>query len=174
MTHSYLPGMSSQNVQSSISIQQATLDDLDAIVTIENRAYPFPWPRNVLRQGITAEEAFSYFFLGRLHETPKVPDNIVGYHYFWLVADEVHILNIAVDPVYQRRGYASQLLQFGLDFGWERGACSAFLEVRASNIAAQQFYTCFGFQRIGVRKAYYADSKEDAYVLKKWLVKTEG
>ncbi len=154
-----------------LMIGPATPDDLDTIERIEQRAYPFPWSREVLGHAVQSDEAFSYFYVARLQEVPKGADPIIGYHHFWLVADEVHILNIAIDPVYQRRGYASRLLQFALDFGRERGASSAFLEVRASNRAAQQLYAHFGFERIDVRKAYYSDNQEDAYVMKKQRIK---
>jgi ribosomal protein S18 acetylase RimI-like enzyme len=60
-------------------------------------------------------------------------------------------------------------MKFALNFGQERGAKSAFLEVGASNIVAQQFYMQLGFYRIGTRKRYYK-GKEDAYVMKKQLL----
>jgi len=157
------------NTAVQLIIEPATLDNLDDIERIEQRAYPFPWSWAVLRNAVRSDEAFSYFYVGRLPKASDAPGMIIGYHHFWLVADEVHILNLAIDPAYQRQGYASQLLQFAIDFGQEQGACNAFLEVRASNTAAQQLYAHFGFERIDTRTAYYADNKEDAYVLKKWF-----
>jgi ribosomal-protein-alanine N-acetyltransferase len=157
----------SHNTPAQLIIQPATPDNLDVIEAIEQRAYPHPWTRSVLGNAIRNEDAFSYFYVARL---PEDPETIIGYHHFWVVADEVHILNIAIDPAYQRQGYASQLLRFAFAFGRERGARSAFLEVRASNAAAQKLYAHFGFERIDIRKAYYSDNKEDAYVLKMRLV----
>jgi ribosomal-protein-alanine N-acetyltransferase len=154
--------------QFQIIIESAKPDDIDRIVEIENRAYPFPWSRPLLLAEINGKH-FSYVYVARLVRPTSEDHSIIGYHYFWLVLDEVHILNIAVEPEYQRTGCGSQLLQFGLDFGLKRGACSAFLEVRASNLAAQQFYADFGFHQVGIRKQYYSDNKEDAYVMRKWL-----
>lgn len=159
-----------RNTPAQLIIEPATPDNLDVIEAIEQRAYPYPWSRAVLRHAICNDDAFSYFYIARLSENPQT---IIGYHHFWVVADEVHILNLAVDPAYQRQGYASQLLRFAFDFGRERGARSAFLEVRASNSAAQELYAHFGFERIDIRKVYYSDNKENAHVLKIRFVEEE-
>lgn len=149
-----------------VMIERATLNDLDAIVAIENCSFPFPWSRNLLKAEINGKE-FSFVYVLRLVQPSPSAGTLVGYIYFWLAADEVHILDIAVDPNYRRFGYGRQLLRFALDFGRERGACSAFLEVRASNLAARRFYETEGFEQIGVRKQYYSDNREDAHLLKK-------
>jgi ribosomal-protein-alanine N-acetyltransferase len=154
--------------QFQLVIEPAKAEDIDRIVEIENRAYPFPWSRKLLLEEIHGKD-FSYVYVARLLSPVAEKRSIIGYHYFWLVADEVHILNIAVEPEYQRTGCGRQLLQFALDFGEEQGARSAFLEVRASNLAAQKFYAHFGFHRVRIRKQYYSDNKEDAYVMRKWL-----
>lgn len=151
-------------------IRPATLGDLDAIEQIEQRAYPHPWSRAVLRNAVRGDEDFSYFYVARLEMSEAACGPIIGYHHFWLVADELHILNIAIDPAYQRRGYAGQLLQFAFDFGQQRGALSAFLEVRASNLPAQKLYASFGFTRIDTRSGYYSDTHEDAYVMRLTII----
>ncbi len=159
----------SGNTTQHLIIEPATLNDLDTIERIEHRAYPFPWSQTVLRNAVRSDETFSYFYVARLRKLPDDSGVIIGYHHFWLVVDEVHILNIAIEPAYQRRGYASRLLQFALDFGRERGALSAFLEVRASNLAARELYAHFGFERIEIRTSYYSDNQEDAHVMKLWF-----
>ncbi len=151
-----------------IVIEAAKPADLDEIVEIENRAYAFPWARSVLHAEINGK-AFSYVYVARLQHNSSFPEKIIGYNYFWLAADEIHILNIAVDHDYRGYGCGKHLVRFALNFGRERGAKSAFLEVRASNDAAQQLYRQLGFHRIGLRKHYYSDNKEDAYVMKKRL-----
>ena len=152
--------------KSQIKIELAHEDDIDEIEAIENRAFPFPWSRNVLLGEINGE-SFSYVYVARLQERSGEAGKIIGYHFFWLVADEVHILNIAVDPAYQGYGIGKQLMQFAIDFGRERGATSVLLEVRVSNTAAQELYASLGFRQIGIRKKYYSENKEDAYVMKK-------
>jgi ribosomal-protein-alanine N-acetyltransferase len=149
-------------------MELAQLEDLDEIVAIENRAYPFPWSRSVLLAEIGGRE-FSFVYVARMPHDSAFPEKIIGYIFFWLVSGEVHILNVAVDPDYRGYGYGKFMMQFALDFGLERGARSAFLEVRASNAEAQQLYTHLGFRPVGIRRRYYSNNKEDAYVMKKQL-----
>ena len=152
-----------------IVIEPAQASDLDEIAAIERRSYAFPWTRSVLQAEINGKN-FSHVYVARLaHNSGSAAPKMVGYHYFWLVADEIHILNMAVDPAYRGCGYGKQLLRFALDFGQARGATIALLEVRVSNNAAQQLYKALGFQRIGLRKQYYADDNEDAFVMKKLI-----
>lgn len=154
----------------SVCIELATINDIDEIVALENRAYPFPWPRKLLLNEIDGE-AFSYVYVARLQSENGQGNNIIGYNFFWNVSDEIHILNIAVDPEYQKNGLGEHLMNFAIDFGRKRGATSILLEVRASNTIAQQLYTRLGFKQIHIRKKYYSNNKEDAYVMKKELVK---
>lgn len=148
-----------------VQLERARKEDIDEIVAIENRAYPFPWTRKVLLDEIEGE-SFSYVYIARLLKKSGQRGKIIGYHFFWLVSDEIHILNIAVDPEYQGGGLGTFLMQFACDFGRERGASCVLLEVRVSNRTAQRLYTQLGFRRIGLRKQYYSDNKEDAYVMK--------
>lgn len=148
-----------------VQLMLARKTDIDEIEAIERRAYPFPWTRKVLLEEIEGE-AFSYAYVARLVSNSGHPGKIIGYHIFWLVSDEIHILNIAVDPEYQGYGLGTCLMQFAINFGKERSATCALLEVRVSNLPAQQLYAKLGFKRIGLRKRYYSDNKEDAYVMK--------
>lgn len=156
-----------QEDQLPIIIELAKKSDIDEIVEIENRSYLHPWSRSVLLAEIDGEE-FSYVYVSRLQQHAR----IIGYIFFWVVSEEVHILNITVDPAYRGNGYAKQMMQFALDFGQEHGAKSALLEVRVSNTAARQLYVSLGFHQVGIRKKYYAKDREDAYVMKK-LITTE-
>jgi len=79
----------------------------------------------------------------------------------------MHINNVAVEPRRRRRGVAGALLEAALDHGRLGGARRAFLEVRASNRAAQSLYRRFGFQAAGVRKRYYDHPFEDAVIMRR-------
>jgi ribosomal-protein-alanine N-acetyltransferase len=79
--------------------------------------------------------------------------------------DEAHICTIAVHPERRREGLGELLLLALLDQGLERGARQATLEVRVSNLAAQGLYQKYGFEIVSVRKRYYSDSGEDAYIM---------
>ncbi|PID56185.1 ribosomal-protein-alanine N-acetyltransferase [candidate division KSB3 bacterium] len=149
-------------------IEPARLSDIDEIVSLEHRAFLYPWPRNLLLAELDGE-SFSHVYVARLIRDDGVPQKIIGYNFFWLVADEIHILHIAVDPEHQHRGLGKLLLDFAADFGRRHGACCMILEVRVSNAKAQGLYRKLGFQQIGIRKNYYSPNNEDAYAMKKML-----
>jgi ribosomal-protein-alanine N-acetyltransferase len=93
---------------------------------------------------------------------------VVGYLITQWVLDEIHVLNIAVESGYRRNGVASQLLKMLFDLGRLQGMRDLFLEVRVSNVAAQQTYAKYGFTVLATRKAYYPDG-EDALVMHRTL-----
>ena len=131
-------------------IRRAGLADVTAIWAIEKASFPFPWSR----WSFLAE-------LGQQHShtliagpsTPQ-PWQTWGFLIFWVVLDEMHILNLAVHPDHRRRSIARQLL-----------AELAWLEVRPSNRAALALYESFGFKEVGRRPRYYDDTQEDALLL---------
>ena len=90
---------------------------------------------------------------------------VVGFLVARRMADEMEILNVAVEPALRRRGVARRLLEATLAFGRASGAKRAFLEVRESNAGAISFYVRQGFAPAGRRPRYYADPPEDALVL---------
>ncbi|HVB98558.1 MAG TPA: ribosomal protein S18-alanine N-acetyltransferase [Candidatus Dormibacteraeota bacterium] len=90
---------------------------------------------------------------------------VVGFVVARAVADEVEILNLAVDPSARRRGAGAALLAAALEHGRCAGARGAFLEVRQSNRAAIGFYERHGFVRTGLRRGYYRDPEEDALLM---------
>ena len=95
----------------------------------------------------------------------KYDDYICGYVGFWVMAEEAHITTIAVSEDLQRRGIGELLLLTVIDRARELYANVVTLEVRVSNIGAQNLYLKYGFKQVGVRKAYYTDNREDAYIM---------
>ncbi len=93
------------------------------------------------------------------------PWELWGYIVFWLVADEMHLLNLAVHPEKRRRGVAGFLLREALRRSQALGAKAAWLEVRPSNTPALALYASFGFKEVGRRPGYYQDTREDAMLL---------
>ena len=83
-----------------------------------------------------------------------------------LVADELHVNNIAVRPAYRRKGIGGTLLKRVLDVGGLVGARLAVLEVRDSNRVAQALYERYGFQIVGRRTEYYSNPTEDALIMR--------
>lgn len=132
--------------------------DLPAVLAIERRAYPLPWSEAQLRQSLTGEHQ-----VWGLHGDGC----LLAYLISMQVVDELHVLNLAVDPALQRRGLASQLFGAVRDAAEQGGARHVFLEVRASNVAAQALYTKLGFCESGRRRNYYpaAEGREDALLM---------
>lgn len=85
---------------------------------------------------------------------------VLGYVLFWHVADEVHLLNVAVDPARRRQGIGRALVEDVLAYARAHDASKVLLEVRASNDAALRLYERLGFQRFNVRRRYYADGED--------------
>jgi len=90
---------------------------------------------------------------------------VCGYIGFWIVFEELHLLNVAVHPDWQRRGVAARLVQAVFEAAIARGVTRALLEVRASNLPAQQLYAQFGFQVIARRAGYYTQPSEEALIM---------
>lgn len=87
---------------------------------------------------------------------PRLPHiGVVGLFSATLVLDELHIDNLATDPLWRQQGIAARLLRDGLATARQRGAKIALLEVRPSNLPALSLYLKFGFQIDGRRPAYY-------------------
>lgn len=92
--------------------------------------------------------------------------SLAGFVASRLVADEMHINNIAVRTPYRQRGLGGALLRTVLKEGKRAGALSCVLEVRASNAAAQALYLRKGFVIVGRRAGYYSTPPEDALVMR--------
>ena len=142
-------------------------DDLDEVIAIEQRSFPTPWTVGMFQQEF--QNSQSSLFVTR--EGADHTERVRGYICFWHVLDEVHILNLAVNPLCRRQGVATELLLFTFDHAIRRNLNTVFLEVRARNEAAQKLYETLGFQFIGKRSAYYQDTGEDALVLVRELKK---
>jgi ribosomal-protein-alanine N-acetyltransferase len=132
--------------------------DLDAVMDIERRAYPFPWTRGIFRDCLRAGYPALVLVAG---------GSVVGYGLLSVAAGEAHILNVCADPALPRQGHGRRLLRALLLQARGRGAQRVFLEVRPSNPAAIALYDAEGFNEIGRRPRYYpaASGREDAIVM---------
>jgi [ribosomal protein S18]-alanine N-acetyltransferase len=90
---------------------------------------------------------------------------VVGLLVARIVADEMEILNLAVDPASRRKGAGAALLDAALEHGGRAGAARVFLEVRESNLEARRFYERRGFSLAGRRVRYYRQPEEDALLM---------
>jgi ribosomal-protein-alanine N-acetyltransferase len=90
---------------------------------------------------------------------------IIGFSGIWVLADEAHITNIAVRQQYQRQGIGELLLISTIDLAKGMKASIMTLEVRVSNLAAQNLYSKYGFTKVGTRRGYYLDNREDGILM---------
>ena len=95
---------------------------------------------------------------------------ILDMHGSRIVLDEADITNVAVRPMYRRQGIAARLVSLMLEQMAEKGVVSVLLEVRESNLPAQNCYAQAGFTVVGRRKNYYELPKEDALLMGRELV----
>jgi len=135
------------------------LTDLDQVMDIERQSFRTPWSRQVFVEELDREQA--HVDVIRLRNGGPV----LGFVNYWLVHDEVHILNVASNANHRRRGIATQLLAHVIGFARRQRCRYATLEVRRSNVAAIGLYGKFGFKPVGVRPQYYAEDNEDAIVM---------
>lgn len=143
-----------------IEIRRMMAKDLEEVLTIEKLSFPAPWSRLSFEQEFLFPQAHPLIAVD-----PALPDQIRGYLCFWLVAEETHILNLAVHPRWRRRGVGGLLLRYVVDYSRAKGAEEIHLEVRRSNYRAISLYRRFHFQPRGVRPRYYQDSGEDAILM---------
>jgi [ribosomal protein S18]-alanine N-acetyltransferase len=141
-------------------------EQLAPILAIEQRSFRWPWGRLSFEGELACGNACNLIVKSF---GDGADEQIVGYAFLRLAADELHILKIAVTPAWRNRGIATRLTERCLEMGAERGAASAFLEVRPSNTPAVGLYQKLGFDVIGRRPNYYRDSQEDALVMMKNL-----
>lgn len=139
--------------------QTLTPEGVDAVLAVEQRAYPLPWNRTNFLDALQAGYQAQMLVAG---------DTLLGYFIAMEGVEEVHLLNITVAPDFQGQGWARVLLD-ALDI-WARGRAAQWLwlEVRVSNARAQQVYEAHGYQRVGRRKDYYPaghGAREDAVVM---------
>jgi [ribosomal protein S18]-alanine N-acetyltransferase len=100
----------------------------------------------------------------RLARAPRgrARSTTTGFLVAWHVADELHVLNIAVSAALRSRGIATELMRAALEYASEHEIRIVLLEVRRSNEAALALYRKLSFAATGIRAGYYADTGEDA------------
>ena len=142
-----------------VTIELMTPEDISEIMGIERRSFDEPWPDDVFRAEL--RHCWSHCHVLRR----KAAGNIIGYLVFWSVGDEVHLLNLAVDPNERHNKYGLLLIDHVRKYARTNGARFITLEVRSSNEAAIELYKTAGFKVVGVRPRFFADNCEDAMVM---------
>jgi ribosomal-protein-alanine N-acetyltransferase len=140
-----------------VQIRRLSIADLAEIEAIEQRAYHTPWSRSMFASELAKGTSIC---LGAFEG-----DRLVGYIVNSRYVDAWHVMNVAVDPDFQRRGIASRLLERLFELTGEDDGRGYTLEVRVSNKEAIRLYEKLGFERHGIRRGYYTDNREDALIM---------
>jgi len=153
--------MTDSQAHGAITIREMRLADLTQVKEIDDLSFALPWPESAYRFEIN-DNPGSFLWVAEI-ELPS--RRIVGFIVVWLILDEAHIATIAVHPDFRGRGIGAQLLAHALQAAIQQGEKQATLEVRASNLVAQQLYRRFHFEVVGSRPRYYRDNQEDALIM---------
>lgn len=141
-----------------INFRLMTIDDIKDIMTIEKASFAIPWTYEAYYNEVMLNKYAHYIVL-------EVNHTIIGYCGLWVIIDEAHITNIAIDPQYRGQKLGEALLRQVMLIALQKGAKTMSLEVRVSNYVAQNLYRKLGFQNGGIRKGYYTDNHEDALIM---------
>lgn len=141
-----------------VTIRRMAVEDISAVVDLDQKSFSLPWPERSFRFELTDNPASRCW-------VAELDGKVVGMIVIWLIVDEAHVATIATDPEYRRQGIGRRLLAHALRRLITDGARSSFLEVRESNIAAQDMYRKFGYEVTGRRRRYYRDNDEDAILM---------
>ena len=145
-----------------INIELMSDEDLSQVMKIEYKSFSSPWSRHSFIRDIN-ENPYS------LYLAAYNKDKLVGYIGGWMIIDELHITNLAVDPDYRKQGIATRLIKSTIEIVKRKDFKSVTLEVRESNQAAINLYHKIGFKQKGRRLQYYKDNNEDALIMRKEL-----
>jgi ribosomal-protein-alanine N-acetyltransferase len=174
-------------------VEPMQVADLGQVMQIEKDAFSAPWPASAYRYELTQNDVSTYLVLkvrrpsrmvqemeeversqrnsiataveraARLVRRGSVP--ILAYGGFWTILDEGHISTLAVHPKWRGHGLGEMMLAALIDAAVVGGAREVTLEVRVSNIVAQNLYRKYSFTVVGRRKRYYHDNNEDALLM---------
>lgn len=141
-----------------ILIRRMTIDDVDQVYSIEQDSFPIPWSKESFFNDISNNKCARYL-------VACINNKIIAYCGIWIILDEGHITNLAVSTGFQSIGIGTYLFQSLIEYSVNLGVKYITLEVRKSNFIAQKLYKKLGFHKVSIRKNYYEDNREDAYIM---------
>lgn len=144
-------------MENNLVIELMTAQDIDGVFEVEKSCFEDYWSKESFKKELTNNVA--------RYLVAKIDGKIVGYVGIWLVLDEGHITNVAVHKEYRGKKIGDKLVQALVELCKDNNIESMTLEVRVSNIVAQNLYKKYGFKMAGIRKEYYSDNKEDAIIM---------
>lgn len=134
-------------------------EDIAQIAQIETLCFAMPWSEESIRKDVTEN------VVARWLVVDDGEGRVLAYAAMWFVLDEAHVCNVAVHPDYRGMGLGKLVFGALVNLAQENSMSLMELEVRRSNLVAQNLYHSFGFIDVGYRKRYYEDNKEDALLM---------
>jgi ribosomal-protein-alanine N-acetyltransferase len=141
-----------------VTVRAMTDRDLAAVAEIEQATFATPWPAAAFAQELHGNDCAHYL-------VADANDQVVGFGGIWIVTDQGHITNIAVQEDYRGQGVGGLITDGLIALAEQHGVVLMTLEVRRSNLAAQRLYAKRGFVARGWRRGYYTDTGEDAIIM---------
>jgi [ribosomal protein S18]-alanine N-acetyltransferase len=141
-----------------LTFRNMELHDVKSVYEIECASFATPWTMEAFEREIEENVLATYIVV-------ELEDKAVAYGGLWVIIDEAHITNIAVLPDFRGQNIGEKLVNHMMLAARKKGALKMTLEVRVSNIAAQNLYRKLGFEEKGMRKGYYSDNGEDALIM---------
>lgn len=132
---------------------------INGVYNLSKECFAIPWTLDSITNELN--NPLAKYIIAEDLETNEV----IGFVGIWIIAGEGDITNIAVNPNYRKQGVASNLLLNLLDICKSLNCNNITLEVRESNIPAQNLYKKFDFKEEGIRKGYYSDNGENAIIM---------
>ena len=146
--------------QKELLLRFANINDSEQLAQLDQYCFAIPWSKQSFFSDLKNDENNVYLVIEEQKE-------IIAYGGFHKIIDEAEVMNIAVSPAWRKKGLASLILFEMIEAAKKMKLNKISLEVRSKNLAAQKLYLKFGFEKIGLRNAYYADDKDDAIIMLK-------
>ena len=140
-----------------VEVRKALAGEAPALAALDRRCFDAPWAESMYRAELVSSRA-------RV-EVATEERRLVGLSVSWRVADEVHLLRIAVEPGSRGRGLGRDLLERVIGRARDAAAVGVLLEVGASNEPALALYRALGFGVVGRRRGYYTRPPDDAILM---------
>lgn len=141
-------------------IRKMSIEDLDRIDEIEKESFSSVYKKEQYEYELEDNPCAKLFVLEDENE-------IVGFIDYWITFDSCQLTKLAIANEYRGKGYAHELMEFMIEDAIKENCEAILLEVRESNVVAQNLYKAYDFLEINVRKGYYTDNKENAIVMGK-------
>lgn len=148
-------------------IRKMTKEDLEQVAVLEQELFSLPWKKeDFLRE--LEENDFAHYYV------VEKQGNLIAYGGAWAMYDQAQITTIGTAKLFQGQGFGEKILRTLEKKMFEMGCEICTLEVRVSNVRAQRLYRKMGYEQVSIRKSYYSDNHEDAYLMMKAIGGQDG